>query len=290
MSDVSEIINSTVDLFNNNLVVGNHDSITLFAIHPQNALKDYSKKVANLMIKQTEELDVAVTDVVQEIDYFEKRIKSTSKSFLGKNKNMKEIIREYHKIISYIESITLYFKLQQTQLIKEVKLFEKYLKNIEDYSNELMQYIDLGKEILNKKPAKIENRESLTITPNSSEEELWYYRLEKRIEDLSISHTLSLQSMAQIRMLHQNNLLMFDKISSAISNTFPIWQSQMTLSLGLEMLETRISMYNKSRKNVDTLDIDKIININNDLSTALSEMSKLEQKSDGIRKDFLKIQ
>ena len=57
MSDFSEIVNSTVDLFNNNLVVGNHDSITLFGIQPQNALKDYSKRVTNLMIKQTEELD-----------------------------------------------------------------------------------------------------------------------------------------------------------------------------------------------------------------------------------------
>ena len=44
---------------------------------------------------------------------------------------------------------------------------------------------------------------------------------------------ISLQMSPQIRMIQNNDLLMTEKIQTAIVNTIPLWKSQMVLSLSL---------------------------------------------------------
>lgn len=60
--------------------------------------------------------------------------------------------------------MTLYCKLQQVQLIKEIKLLEKLSRTVSSCSSELER------------------------CNGGSDTENWYVRLEKRIEDLSVSY------------------------------------------------------------------------------------------------------
>lgn len=307
MYDVSKKANDSVALFTGSLVVGNHDSITLFGIHAQNSLKEYSRKVSALFLKDTVDLDKAIADVISEIDKFESKVNSSSISIFGKSRKRKEIIKEYNKILSYIESVTLYFKLQQAQLIKEIKFLEKLAETVQACSKELENCIETGKSILRERRTGKEAISAGLFSLNGdSDEEIWYSRLDKRIDDLSVSHTVSLQSYAQIHMLRNSDLIMLDKIAGAISNTLPIWQNQMAVLLGIDLIEKRLDaqkrVVNIAERHIEKtsgriksssfvwksepLAIEDILEINKMLKNALSEMKSIETNDGIIRQDF----
>ena len=56
-------------------------------------------------------------------------------------------------------------------------------------------------------------------------------RFEKKIHDLELTRTISVQMSPQIRMIQNNDSLMAEKIRSSIMNTIPLWKSQMVLAL-----------------------------------------------------------
>jgi len=58
-------------------------------------------------------------------------------------------------------------------------------------------------------------------------------RFEKKLHDLELTRMISLQMSPQIRMIQNNDLLMTEKIQTAIVNTIPLWKSQMVLSLSM---------------------------------------------------------
>lgn len=59
-------------------------------------------------------------------------------------------------------------------------------------------------------------------------------RFERRIHDLELSKTISMQTAPQIRIIQNNNQQLAEKINNSIFTTLPIWKSQMVLSATLE--------------------------------------------------------
>lgn len=299
MSDLSAAAKNAMGVFGGSLIVGNHDSITLFGIHPQNSMREHSRKVAEMLLKESADIDMAIGEVIEEIRHFEMHSRNPVTSLLRKLNYRKDIIKEYHKILAYIENMVLYFKLQQAQLTKEVKLLEKMSAAISLCSVELERYIGIGTDTLRNRLEHDGNNPTLINT----DEDIWYDRLKRRIDDLKISHTVSLQTQAQINLLRNNDFVMLDKIAGVISNTFPIWQNQMALMLGLELLETRIEhqgsingtngKHSRSfdsqplRNHQKTIDLQQILELNQSLGHVLTEMVQLEQNDETLRKEFI---
>lgn len=304
MCDVSLNARNAKNIFGGLLVVGDHDTITLFGIHPQNSLKDYSRRVTALLLKETADLDIAITDVISEIEHFELNAKKPTKTFWGRYLYHKKIQKEYAKIFSYIDSMSVYFKLQQAQLIKEIKLLEKLSDTVAVCSEELRQCIEIGNEMLLERNVSAIGSENNTLSLDTiSDTGVWYERLEKRIDDLSISHTVSLQSQAQIKILYDHNLIILDRIASTISNTFPIWQNQMAIMMGVDIMETRMNVQDKlmsisnkyveqtvkktKHKKNNEIQVDKLHELNRALSRALDEMARLEENNSALREGIL---
>ena len=59
-------------------------------------------------------------------------------------------------------------------------------------------------------------------------------RFEKKIHDLELTRTISVQTAPQIRLVQSNDTQMAEKIQSTLVNTVPLWKSQMVLALGVE--------------------------------------------------------
>lgn len=59
-------------------------------------------------------------------------------------------------------------------------------------------------------------------------------RFEKKLHDLELTRTISIQMAPQIRMIQAGNAVMSEKIQSTINNTIPLWKNQMVLALGME--------------------------------------------------------
>ena len=59
-------------------------------------------------------------------------------------------------------------------------------------------------------------------------------RFEKKLHDLQLTRTISIQMAPQIRLLQNNHALLTEKIQSTLNNTIPLWKNQMVLALGME--------------------------------------------------------
>ena len=59
-------------------------------------------------------------------------------------------------------------------------------------------------------------------------------RFEKKLHDLKLTRTISLQMAPQIRLLQNNNALLVERIQSTLNNTLPLWKNQMVLAMGME--------------------------------------------------------
>ena len=59
-------------------------------------------------------------------------------------------------------------------------------------------------------------------------------RFEKKIYDLELTRTNSMQMAPQIRLIQSNDTAMSEKIQSTLVNTIPLWKSQMVLAIGVE--------------------------------------------------------
>lgn len=58
-------------------------------------------------------------------------------------------------------------------------------------------------------------------------------RFEKKLHDLELTRTITLQTAPQIRLVQEDDALMAEKIQSTINNTIPLWKNQMVLALGV---------------------------------------------------------
>ena len=58
-------------------------------------------------------------------------------------------------------------------------------------------------------------------------------RCEKKIYDLELTRTISIQTAPQIRMIQNNDTVMVEKIQTTLVNTIPLWKNQMVLALGI---------------------------------------------------------
>lgn len=59
-------------------------------------------------------------------------------------------------------------------------------------------------------------------------------RFEKKVHDLELTRTVSMQMAPQIRLIQNNDTVMSEKIQSTLVNTIPLWKSQMVLAIGVE--------------------------------------------------------
>ena len=131
-------------------------------------------------------------------------------------------------------------------------------------------------------------------------------RFEKKLYDLKLTRQVSMQMAPQIRLLQNNDSLLVERIQSTLSNTLPLWKSQMVLALGLQHSKEALAaqtavtdMTNELlRKNAEALkigtietareaergiiDIETLIQTNQSLIDTIDEV--LQIQSDGHAK------
>lgn len=276
----------------NQLIVGNDDSILLFGCEAQQQLREFSKAISNQLLNGNGDLEYLIHDILNEIDDFQFSIEKKIGIFPGSNEKKRErLIKKYNDVLVYMDKMELALKLQEAQLIKDSKLFEELSRCIDATLSSLQTTIAKGNVVVNQKPkGKI-----------TDDIEVWYERLSKRIEDLGISHTVALQTKAQMKLMLGNNAQLIDKIMGTVSGTIPIWRNQITLLLGIEKMNRNLEIQTKvaeitqkyitkeknigRKKRVDSTElcVEKLMNTNETLKKALDDLDSMEKKDGGIR-------
>lgn len=184
----------------------------------------------------------SLTDLVVNLKGFDGTDKKGLFGWLrSSKKTIERMKQQYSKVESSIDDIVEKLEGHEVTLLKDIAMFGKMFEMNAEYFKELSMYIESGKIAIENANAHLEELKAKAAASSATEDAQaasdyanLINRFEKRIYDLELTRTISLQMGPQIRLLQNNDSLMAEKINSSIVNTIPLWKSQMVLALGLE--------------------------------------------------------
>ncbi|MDR0584456.1 MAG: toxic anion resistance protein [Treponema sp.] len=228
----------------------------------------------------------------------------------------KSFISRYEKIEVQIDRITSDLEKARMDLLKDIGLFDIMFDHNKEYFRELAIYIAAGelkvKELNEKVIPGLKRKAEGSDDPMASQQVndmvQMTNRFEKKVHDLKLSKTISMQMAPQIRLVQNNNRILVDKIQTSILNTIPLWKNQIIIAMGIfkqakalkmqqevdkttnelllknsQMLkETSASVVSAGEKGI--VEIETLKKVNADLIATLEETISIQEKGKAARK------
>lgn len=233
-----------VDDFAAQIDLKNTQQILQYGVGSQKKIADFSETaLSSVRTKDMGEIGQMLTDVVAELKNFEDD--EENKGFFGlfkRNINKLENLKaKYDKADANIDKIAAAMEEHQIVLLKDVAMLDKMYELNLNYFKELSMYILAGKQKLEHAKtvelpelvAKAEKTGLPEDTQAAKDFSAQIDRFEKKIYDLELTKTVSMQMAPQIRLIQSNDTVMSEKIQSTLVNTIPLWKSQMVIAIGL---------------------------------------------------------
>ena len=208
------------------------------------SLKLLARALENVKTKDLGEVGDMLAGVVTELKSFdeeeeEKGIFGFFKKGGNKLANMKA---KYDKAEVNVNRICDALEGHQIQLMKDIAMLDKMYELNTTYFKELSMYIAAGKkklqDVATTELPELEAKAARSGLPEDAQAvndlNALCNRFEKKIHDLELTRTISLQMAPQIRLVQSNDTVMSEKIQSTLVNTIPLWKSQMVLAIGVE--------------------------------------------------------
>ena len=234
----------TVEAFASQIDLTNSTMILQYGAGTQKKMADFSESaMENVKTKDLGEVGELLTGVVKELRSFDEE---EEKGFLGIFKKTSNKIQsmkaKYAKAETNINEICKVLENHQVLLLKDIAILDKMYDLNLTYFKELTMYILAGKKKLQEvRETKLQElflkaqQSGLAEDAQAARDlDAMCGRFEKKIHDLELTRTISIQTAPQIRLVQGNDTLMVEKIQSTIVNTIPLWKSQMVLALGVE--------------------------------------------------------
>ena len=220
--------------------IENTNQILQYGAGTQKKMADFSNTALENV--KTGEVGDLISGVVGELKNFDVE---EDRGFFGffkkqssKIENMKN---KYAKAEVNVEKITDALEQHQVRLMKDSAMLDKMYEQNLNYFKELTMYILAGKKKLeetrNGKLLELQNKAAMSGLPEDAQAakdlDEKCNRFEKKLHDLELTRTISMQTAPQIRLIQNNDTSMVEKIQTTIVNTIPLWKSQMVLALGI---------------------------------------------------------
>lgn len=230
------------------------DSVTLslYGSGAQKNIAQFSDSIlSQVRARDGGEVGELLTNMLVQV----KNSKPTSGGFLSKlfSKGKTEIeryIASYDSLSQQLDAIAARLQGQQKEMMTQIAVFDKmYAQNL-DYYHNLTLYIeagereikDLRENTLPKLHEEAKNSGDMMAAQAVADFEANVERFEKKVHDLKISQTLSLQTAPQIKLIQQNDQLLVEKINDVVNSTLPLWRSQTVIALGLQKQRDALAM------------------------------------------------
>ena len=301
-----------VDDFAQQIDLDDSTTILQYGAGTQKKMADFSESaLEKVRSKDLGKVGDLLSSVVTELKGFDTEEEKGLFGFFKKGKNKIEALKtRYAKVETNIESICKVLEGHQIQLLKDIAVMDKMYEANLTYFKELTMYILAGKKKLEQtrdtELARLLEKAKASGLPEdvqaAKDLESKCQRFEKKLHDLELTRTISIQTAPQIRMVQGNNTLMVEKIQSTLVNTIPLWKSQMVLALGVahsgEAVRAQREVTDMTnellRKNAETLkmatvdtaretergivDIETLQHTNQTLISTLDEVMDIQQE------------
>ena len=171
------------------------------------------------------------------------------KGFLGifkkAGQSIAEMKAQFDKAEVNVDKIVESLEKHEIVLMKDISMMDRMYQRNQEYMKELTMYILAGKLKIEhlrsvELPEKIAHAKETGLPEDAQAANDFANligRFEKKIHDLELTRTISVQMAPQIRMVQNNDSLMAEKIRSSIVNTIPLWKNQMVMAMSLHHSE-----------------------------------------------------
>ena len=244
-SQLTDAERKAIDEFISKVDVGNPDHVLLFGADAQKKIADFSQTALDAVkTQETGEVGNMLVNLVSELKGFKKDTeepKGLAKIFGKAEDKIVRMQARYNKVSVNVENIASSLEGYQAQLLKDVAMFDRLYDQNSDYFHQLTLYIIAGdkklkqiretelKELLDKAAASGDAMDAQKANDLAAQCD----RFEKKLYDLKLTRQVAIQMAPQIRLLQNNDSLLVERIQSTLSNTLPLWKSQMVLALGM---------------------------------------------------------
>ena len=169
--------------------------------------------------KDLGEVGDLLTGVVTELKSFDAEEEKGLFGFFKKGKNKIEALKtRYAKVETNVESICKILEGHQVQLLKDIAVMDKMYDANLTYFKELTMYIMAGKkkleQVRNGELAELVQKAKTSGLPEdvqaAKDLESKCQRFEKKLHDLELTRTISIQTAPQIRLVQGNNTMMVE--------------------------------------------------------------------------------
>ncbi|OKL38553.1 toxic anion resistance protein [Pontibacter flavimaris] len=304
------------------------ESLTNFGVETQRKLGQYSNELlAKVKAKDSGDAGEAINELLAQINMIkideEEKRGLLSRLPFGKKlqDRSKKLAIQYNSISENVDDVVIKLEKTRQSVLKDSTSLEVMFKQAVEYIHEVRAVIAAGK-------LKIEEIENTGIpklqeeVESSGQDELvvqrlsdliaFKDRLEKKVHDLQLSHTIATQSMPQIRMIQTTNDVLAQKIQNSIVTVIPVWRQQVAIALGLEkqrkaleiqkkVTDTTNEMLLKNSQLLKTnvvnaakenergiVDVDTLKKVNRDMVETLDAVVKISEEGSKKRAEAVK--
>ena len=232
-----------VDNFASQIDITNTQMVMQYGAGSQKKIADFSENALNnVRTKDMGEIGQMLAGVVAELKDFDEEDEKGILGFFKKSGNKLENMKvKYDKAEANINRICKVMENHQVTLRKDAAMLDKMYELNVNYFKELSMYILAGKQKLEQartqELASLLKKAERSGLPEDTQAANDYAsmceRFEKKIYDLELTRTISMQMAPQIRLIQSNDTAMSEKIQSTLVNTIPLWKSQMVIAIGL---------------------------------------------------------
>ncbi len=154
---------------------------------------------------------------------------------------VEKTIARFDTVLEQVESISGNLEDAMLDLLKDIQVLEQLHEFNRTLYEDLTAAIMAGERRLetarNEELAALQAEATRTGNPMDAQKVHDFAerlnRFERRLHDLKLSRTITLQTAPQIRMIQSNNQTLAEKIQTSILATIPVWKNQMVLALSI---------------------------------------------------------
>ena len=233
-----------VEEFAKQIDLKNSTVILQYGMGAQTKMGEFSESaLSGVKTKDMGEVGKMITGLVTELKSFDTSGDGGGFKLFKKSANkMTALKAKYASAEKNVGQIANALEQHQLTLMKDVAMLDKLYGQNVVYFKEISMYILAGKKRLedaekNELPALREKAQSTSLPEDAQAANDYANQIDrfaKKLHDLELTRTISIQMAPQIRLIQNNDTLMTEKIQSTLVNTIPLWKSQMILALGVQ--------------------------------------------------------
>ena len=266
LTSISEAEVNNFKSISNQLNENDANSILNYGAEIQNSIAKQSDTfLTNVRTYNSGEVGTLINDLLTELNYVDvdQLDQGPFKRFLSKipllNKlvvDVKKLFQQYDKITVNIDKISNKVKAGMINSVKDNSALQTMFDGNVGLIKEMEKHIIAGQirfKELNEELAVIEGNPSQYQDYQISDKRNFINRLDKRLADMKIVRFIMLQSLAQIRVVQNNNTSIAEKAQSILTTTMPVWKNQLTLAVALQRQKQNIEVQRRVSETTNTI-------------------------------------